>query len=284
MTAGEENAQRQVNDDAVQHQRVGFVAPAGADGAGDRRRDAAAHGAGRQHLHQHEAAGKPAPCRQARRGRAGRRNRSRSIRSRPAPASPGCSARRAAARSTRSGPCSNKSVREGAGARSLVAAPWIGMSAEIAIVLTRYSLLARAAPAYPARPCRQPETPAGACRRRRPGGETMRGLGDGVAGDAVDEDRIGGFAGRLIDQQNALAFRRKMLVAPGQERDQHRPKIAAAPRRHVLVARRMLAIAAALQQPRFDQSIEPARQACWARCRGFAETDRNACSREARRA
>ena len=39
----------------VQHQRVGVVAPAGAERARDRRRDAAAHRAGRQHLHQHEA-------------------------------------------------------------------------------------------------------------------------------------------------------------------------------------------------------------------------------------
>ena len=39
----------------VQHQRVGVVAPAGAERARDRRRDAAAHRAGRQHLHHHEA-------------------------------------------------------------------------------------------------------------------------------------------------------------------------------------------------------------------------------------
>ena len=39
----------------VQHQRVGVVAPAAAERAGDRRGDAAAHRAGRQHLHHHEA-------------------------------------------------------------------------------------------------------------------------------------------------------------------------------------------------------------------------------------
>jgi hypothetical protein len=98
----------------------------------------------------------------------------------------------------------------------------------------------------------------------------MLGFGDGFAGDAVNEDGIGGFAGRPVDEQHALAFRRKMFVAPRQESDQHRPKIAAPRRRHILVARRMLAIAAALQQPRLDQRIEAPRQ----HIRGDAEAFR----------
>ena len=63
-----------------------------------------------------------------------------------------------------------------------------------------------------------------------------------------------------IDQLHARALGREVLVAPGEQRDQHRTEIAPARGRHVFVARRPLAVAAALQQPGVDQGIEPPRQ------------------------
>jgi len=50
----ESGADREVDDQRVQHQAIGIVAPAAAEGTGDRRRDAATHRAGRQHLHHHQ--------------------------------------------------------------------------------------------------------------------------------------------------------------------------------------------------------------------------------------
>ena len=51
---GEQGADSDVDDDGVQHQGVGVIPAAAAQGARHRRRDAAAHCAGRQHLHHHE--------------------------------------------------------------------------------------------------------------------------------------------------------------------------------------------------------------------------------------
>ena len=59
---------------------------------------------------------------------------------------------------------------------------------------------------------------------------------------------------------HARALGREVLVAPGEQRDQHRAEIAAARGQHIFVARRMLAVAPALQQPGLDQRIEPPRQ------------------------
>ena len=53
--AGEQRAERNMDDHSVHRQRIGLVAPAAAERARDRRRDAAAHGAGGDHLHQHDA-------------------------------------------------------------------------------------------------------------------------------------------------------------------------------------------------------------------------------------
>jgi hypothetical protein len=51
----EHSAERNMDDDGVQRQCIGLVAPAAAERARDRGRDAAAHGAGGDHLHQHDA-------------------------------------------------------------------------------------------------------------------------------------------------------------------------------------------------------------------------------------
>ncbi len=49
----EQHAEADRDRDRMQHQRIGIVAPPGAERARDRRGDAAAHRAGRGHLHQH---------------------------------------------------------------------------------------------------------------------------------------------------------------------------------------------------------------------------------------
>jgi len=53
---GERKAQPEddTDDEGVEGQRVGIGPAAGAEGAGDGRRDPAAHGAARHHLHQHQ--------------------------------------------------------------------------------------------------------------------------------------------------------------------------------------------------------------------------------------
>src|SRR5262249_39695820 len=51
----EQSAERNIDDHGVHRQRVSLITPAAAERARDRRRDAAAHGAGGDHLHQHDA-------------------------------------------------------------------------------------------------------------------------------------------------------------------------------------------------------------------------------------
>ncbi len=51
----ERRADEQIDDECMQHQRVGLLALAGAERTRDGRGDAAAHRAGREHLHQHHA-------------------------------------------------------------------------------------------------------------------------------------------------------------------------------------------------------------------------------------
>jgi hypothetical protein len=51
-----------------------------------------------------------------------------------------------------------------------------------------------------------------------------------------------------------------MAVAPSEQRQQYRAEIAAALGQYIFVARRVLVVAAALEQTGFDQSIQPTRQ------------------------
>ena len=51
---GETKAEQQVDDDGMQHQRVGVGAASTTERAGDGRGDAASHSAGGEHLHHHE--------------------------------------------------------------------------------------------------------------------------------------------------------------------------------------------------------------------------------------
>ena len=76
----------------------------------------------------------------------------------------------------------------------------------------------------------------------------------------VGQDRIDGRAGPAIDEDDAGAFRREVLVAPGQQRNKNGTKIAAARGRHIFIARRMIALAAAFEQSGLDQRIQSPRE------------------------
>src|SRR5258708_15922037 len=54
---------------------------------------------------------------------------------------------------------------------------------------------------------------------------------------AVDQDRIGGRAGRGVDDEHAGALGREVPVAPGQHPPQHRAEVAAPPGQAGFVAR-----------------------------------------------
>jgi hypothetical protein len=89
------------------------------------------------------------------------------------------------------------------------------------------------------------------------GRECVGGLGDGPAGTAVDKHRIGGDAGFGIEELHARPLGGEVLVAPGEQRDEHRAKITSARGRHIFVARRALAVEPALEQPGLHEAIEP---------------------------
>ena len=60
-------------------------------------------------------------------------------------------------------------------------------------------------------------------------------------------DGIDGCTGVAIGNDDALAVRRKVLVAPRQQRDKNREEITTARGRHVFVARWMIAVLAAFE-------------------------------------
>jgi hypothetical protein len=67
-------------------------------------------------------------------------------------------------------------------------------------------------------------------------------------GHPIDEDWFGRLTSPHVDQLNAGAFRREMPVAPGKDRDQHGAEVAPKRGQHVLIPRRMLVVAAPLQE------------------------------------
>src|SRR5437899_2399976 len=77
---------------------------------------------------------------------------------------------------------------------------------------------------------------------------------------AINEDWLDGRAGLGVDKQHARAFRRKVLVAPGEQRNEDGTEIAPARGQQIFVARRPFAVTAARQNARVDQGIEPSRQ------------------------
>ena len=101
-----------------------------------------------------------------------------------------------------------------------------------------------------------------ACARRQQAPGQMAYSGALIGRPVALSTMIGSTAAPVcgIDQLHARALGREVLVAPGEQGDQHGTEIAPARGRHVFVARRTLAVAPALQQSRLDQGIEPARQ------------------------
>src|SRR5208282_3493884 len=81
-----------------------------------------------------------------------------------------------------------------------------------------------------------------------------------ATGFTVHQHGIGLRPGLAVDNDDTGALGSEMLVAPSEQCPQHRPKLATGLGQDVFVARRSFAVAAALEQTRFDQSLEPARQ------------------------
>ena len=90
-----------------------------------------------------------------------------------------------------------------------------------------------------------------------PGSGAEAWLGEQPAADPVDHHRIGLGARFGIDHDHALALGREVLVAPREEGPEHGQEVAPALGQNIFVARRMRAVAAALEQTCLDQRIEP---------------------------
>src|SRR6202022_1703428 len=90
-----------------------------------------------------------------------------------------------------------------------------------------------------------------------PGNHGKIGAGDLFAGRAVDQHRLDHGAGTRVDELHRRTLQREMAVAPSEQRQQYRAEIAAALGQYIFVARRVLVVAAALEQAGFDQSIQP---------------------------
>jgi len=92
------------------------------------------------------------------------------------------------------------------------------------------------------------------------GDEDITRSGDPLAGGAVDQHRFDWRAGAPVGEPHRGTFRGEVPVAPGEQGEQHRAEVPAALGQHVFVARRMLAVAAALQETGGDEGIEPPSQ------------------------
>src|SRR3954466_12890117 len=72
------------------------------------------------------------------------------------------------------------------------------------------------------------------------------------SGGRVGQDRIDRAASLAIDEHDAWAFWREVLVAPRQQRNDDGEKVAAAQGADIVMARRALAVAAAFEKPGID--------------------------------
>ena len=258
MVIENDGAERDVDDQRMQHQGIGFLAPAGAERPRDRRRDAAPHGAGGDHLHQHHG-GKDQRHAGERLGAEPRHEPGldqpgRGLRQHHQHIGPGHAQQGRHDRPVEQH--AGARVERGGGVAASASGSWGGGEARAARLIGRSACGWRAA--LRRGDCRQ----LGA--RARAGGRPRRihivGLLERPPGRTVDQYRVGRHAGLGIDQQHARALGREVLVAPGQERDDHRAEIAAACGKHIFVPRRMLAVAPPLHELRLDQRVETARQ------------------------
>src|SRR5882724_1231298 len=106
-------------------------------------------------------------------------------------------------------------------------------------------------------PC---ETLACALASRGSRDERESGTRHGAPGRAIDDHGLRNGSRFCVGEQDAGPFGRKVLVAPRQQRQQHRAEIAAAIGQNVLVAGRLLAVALTLQQTTLHQRIQAASQ------------------------
>jgi hypothetical protein len=74
----------------------------------------------------------------------------------------------------------------------------------------------------------------------------------------IHQDGLDRHPGPGIHEHHARALRGKVLVAPGEQRDENRTKIVAARGGHIFIPRRPVAVAAALKQTHIHQAIETA--------------------------
>ena len=272
----------------MQHQRVGVVAPAGAERARHRRGDAAADGAGGEHLHHHEAGEDQRHAGQRIGAELGDPPGLDQPGRRPAPVITRMLGQAIRSRVGTIAPCSRRRVR------GFIA--WPGRRRSPAPRRSHRQLDGQAAHARTPRGARgavavavagagrrggQQTAPraAGAFRRRadRPLAAHDRKCGSTSSLPLRRSTSIGsrGRAGRGVDQvRAAAALDREMPVAEGQQRHQHGAEIAAALRQQVLVARRPLAVAAPLEHAGRRPARRAGGSACSRRCRGSAGTRR----------
>jgi hypothetical protein len=67
-------------------------------------------------------------------------------------------------------------------------------------------------------------------------------------------------SGLAVDDHDTGALGGEMLVAPREQRPEHRPEIAAGLRQHIFVSRRSFAVAAAFEEASLDQRLQAPRQ------------------------
>ena len=118
-----------------------------------------------------------------------------------------------------------------------------------------------------------------------PAANAIFGRGDRLAARRVDQHRVGRAPGRGIDESARSRPRARSALLPQASRAISTGRKSRAARgQHVFVARRPLAVAAALQQARLDQGIEPAGQHVGRDAEAFLEFVEARAGRAGRRA
>jgi hypothetical protein len=119
--------------------------------------------------------------------------------------------------------------------------------------------------------CARREPPPCALARGGTGRELELRRHERAPSEAVDEHGICRLAGLRIDDFDACPFGREVPVAERQHGDEDGSEVAAALGQAVFVARRALAVALALEEPRLDERIKAPRQHVGRDAEAFAE-------------